>query len=240
MACQIPRTEPRIPADFGDSPYKQMQAGPPALFDVCEYLPLRLSHFGGQPAYLTSPPLLANMSVSHQMDNPCHSTSMGADDQQYFQNLVVSVTRMNCKREKEQAGSFSRSFKMQLTLGGWNTWEITRENDRIWRHWWDDAPSSSYLAGSAASNDSGFADLSTPEEEEDQAKACKPLKQALEIGQTVNRGTLDLSKSDENGLVHEYRWDSVDLDVFRVIIAKEDREVRSGLRAILGRTMLVL
>jgi hypothetical protein len=174
------------------------------------------------------------------MDNPCHSTSMGADDQQYFQNLVVSVTRMNCKREKEQAGSFSRSFKMQLTLGGWNTWEITRENDRIWRHWWDDAPSSSYLAGSAASNDSGFADLSTPEEEEVQAKACKPLKQALDIGQTVNRGTLDLSKSDENGLVHEYRWDSVDLDVFRVIIAKEDREVRSGLRAILGRTMLVL
>ena len=174
------------------------------------------------------------MSVSHQMDNPCHSTSMGADDTQFFQNLVVSVTQMDCKREREQSASFSRSFSRQLTLGGWNTWEITRENDRIWRHWWDDAPSSSYSAASAGSNDSGFADICPPDE------GSKPLKQALDIGKTINRGTLDLSTSDEHGLVHEYRWDSVALDVFRVIIAKEDREIRSGLRAVLGRTMMVL
>lgn len=205
-----------------------MQAGPPALFDVCEYLTLSLSHFGAEPGYLTSPPLLATMAVSHQPENPSHRTNMGADDTQFFQNLVVSVSQMQCKRDRHQA-SFSRM------LGGWDSWEVTRENDRLWRHWWDDAPLATTSATSVESNDSGFSEASIFGSE-----VKKPLKQALDIGQTVHRGILDLSKSEQGGLVHEYRWEAVDLDVFRTIIAKEDREIRSGLRAVVGRTMVVL
>lgn len=206
----------------------QMQAGPPALFDVCEYLPLCLSHFGAQPAYMTTPPLLAVMAVSHQLETPHHSTNMGADDTQFFQNLVISVSQMQCRRDRSQP-NYARM------IGGWNSWEITRENDRLWRHWWDKAPSASTSGGSAASNDSGFSEMSIVG-----MAAQKPFKQALDIGQTINRGTLDLSVSGGGRDVHEYRWETIYLDVFRVIIAKEDREIRSGLRAVVGRTMVVI
>lgn len=232
-----------------------LQAGPPALFDVCEYLPLSFESFSGydKAGYMTHAPLLATLAVSHQVDNPCHATSMGKDDTAVFQNIVLSVTRM--ARRLPTANSRSGMFDKWTGTA----WEIARENDRIWRHWWDEAPStpssvyssssstttSSFPSSVGTANDSGFAlsisSLTDRRFGDKPAEAArKPCKQTLEVGKTVHRATLDLSTAPDDPSQHEYRWQSVDLDVFRVILAREARFARRGVRRLVGPSSAVV
>lgn len=259
-----------------------MQAGPPAIFEASEYLSLSFDSFetGSADPYAPSA-LLARMAISHPMSAPSHTTSMGDDDSQVFQNIVISITRM------ESSMPHSRTLNPR-TMGysRWTNWELARENDRIWRHWWDDAPptpassssscssstsssSSSFPAGADAAPiiDSGFEEatilgmMSPGGRSEGATSILKTCTQSLSIGKMIHSAQIELTctkvhANDANdvdmddgspyrlplgrsSIQHEYRWRSVDLDAFKVIIAHEERTRRTGMSAVFATNMIV-
>ena len=183
---------------------------------------------------------------------------MGSDDTQVFQNMVLSVRRVISKSPKAQ-----ENRQRYRAFGRWANWELAKETDRIWREWWNDAPptsgspvgndsamSSSPLLPEAAKLSSGLSEASifgynpdTFQEEVHSAASCtaKTHFQSLDIGKTIHRATLDLSCCiDAVPIVHEYRWSSVELDVFRVLLAYEARMRNLGVSAVFSTAVMPL
>lgn len=229
----------------------QLQAGPPALFDVCEFLGLSFAGYKepGNVVDRTHPAIVGTLCVSHHNHNPYHQTSMSAHDSMLFQNIILSITRV--EQKLPQNSSMSR----QMAYRSWTNWEVARETDRIWRDWWDGAPLTppSSLPGSREGtppHDSGFSEgalfnrcekaMSNPDSLSIDGARGKRLKD-LDIGKLIHRATMDVSITDDDPREHQYRWTSVDLDVYRVLLAYEERVSRSGLRAMVSaQRMLVI
>lgn len=223
--------------------HPQLQAGPPALFDVCEFLGLDFAGYSTPTScvYRTHPAILGTLCVSHQDHNPYHCTSMSEDDSTFFENIILSITRV----EKKMPNNSSKS--RQMALRGLTNWEVARETDRVWREWWDqapfvspDTPPQSRLASLA--NDSGFAESSLLSrihegdrniQAKDAARSEQCLR-SLEIGSMIHRATMDVSITDDEFKQHQYRWMSVELDVFRTLLTFEERVSRTGLRAMVS------
>ena len=223
----------------------QLQAGPPAFIDVCELLPLTIASFADGDLATLSPPV-AILRAKHSASNPVHASTMGADDTQVFQNIVLCVSRSDSPRSRTDgtpAPQIATTYSSR-----WSAWEIARENDRLWREWWDNAPTTPLCSpdpspmqslNNAPANDSGFAELSiSPGVSHLRSKSyATPHTHSLDnIGTVIKKATLELSCSpkgiDEHGqelsLQHEYRWQSIALDVFRVVVKHEERSRRSG------------
>lgn len=142
----------------------------------------------------------------------------------------------------------STSMSRQMAFRGLTNWEVARETDRVWREWWDnaphsssDSPSQSRLASPA--NDSGFAEsslLTQMQEAKAQselsggAAPTEPCLKSLDIGSMIHRATMKVSITDDDDKQHQYRWTSVELDVFRTLLTFEERVSRSGLRAMVS------
>lgn len=234
----------------------QLQAGPPAFIDVCELLPLTIASFVDGDLATLSPPV-AILRAKHSASNPVHASTMGADDTQVFQNIVICVSRSDSPRSRTDgtpAPQIATSYSSR-----WSAWEIARENDRLWREWWDNAPTTPLCSPDPSSmrsllispaNDSGFAELSiSPGISRSRSKSyATPHTHSLDnIGTIIKKATLELSCSpaviDEHGqdlsVQHEYRWQSVELDVFRVIVKHEERTRRSGMSGVITTSIMM-
>lgn len=221
-----------------------LQAGPPALFDVCEFLGLDFAGYSTPKSCIsrTYPAILGTLCVSHQDHNPYHCTTMSEDDSKFFENIILSITRV--ERRMSQDSSMSR----QMAFRGLTNWEVARETDRVWREWWDNAPysnpgSPSQSRSASPANDSGFAEgpLLTGTSEYIDAKEAssesvppEACLKALDIGSMIHRATMDVSITDDEFKQHQYRWTSVELDVYRTLLTFEERVSRSGLRAMVS------
>lgn len=194
----------------------------------------------------TYPALLGTLCVSHQDHNPYHTTSMSEDDSTFFENIILSITRV--ERKMPQSSSMNR----QMALRGLTNWEVARETDRVWRNWWDEAPhlsSESPTASRLASpiNDSGFGESSLLVKMYEQEKQITsesaqstPCLRSLDIGSMIHRATMDVSVTDDEFKQHQYRWMSVELDVFRTLLTFEERVSRTGLRAMVSPERMYL
>lgn len=223
-----------------------LQAGPPALFDVCEFLGLDFAGFVAPDSCVsrTHPALLGTLCVSHQDHNPYHTTSMSDEDSSLFENIILSITRV--ERKMPQSSSMNR----QMALRGLTNWEVARETDRVWRNWWDEAPtaSSSDIPSprrlASPFNDSGFGESSLLADMHDNSKednvSYTPCLRSLDIGSMIHRATMDVSITDDELKEHQYRWVSVELDVFRTLLTFEERVSRAGLRAMVSPERMYL
>jgi len=234
-----------------------LQAGPPAIYDVCEYLPLTFLHFssGHQTSQSRAAPLLATLTISHSLTNPCHTSSMASDVNQAFQNIILSITRRENKYRQRPA-----RFSTEGATGGtifsnnWTNWEVARATDRLWREWWEqtgpaltsvDTEDNDVEQMSVEESDSGFAevvDMFDGIQVDPAAKTKAKLgysSKSLDIHKTISGATLQVCRrtaehpSGEIEERHEYQWQSVHLDVYRVLLAFEERARRTGMSAIL-------
>lgn len=176
---------------------------------------------------------------------PPSSNSMPNDDSQVFQNMILSVSRMESKISQAQGDALRNS-----AFGRWTIWELARNTDRIWREWWDDAPSTPSEPSSSitmleqtSESDSGFCENLYSDFEEPstspRAHSKKTCIKSLDIGKTIHRATMELSCCmDVEPVAHEYRWGSIHLDVFRVLLSYEQRTQSQGMSAIISTAVM--
>lgn len=232
----------------------QMQAGPPATYDFCQSLLLSFNSFTSRPAGCDAA-LIANLSVAYdECSLPCHRTSMAEDDTSVFQNIIVSVTRKHLSAHTARNTQLGTNTRDEV-ISAWRRAafgpsslgdvELARETDRIWREWWDAAPSTPSSSASHETNDSGFQDVTIDHEELHEklsmspaasgSEAQKSCCQTLSIGGTIQKATMDLTTTEEQrSRALEYRWLSLDIDVFRLLLIFEDKYRRSGMSAMLN------
>lgn len=166
---------------------------------------------------------------------------MSEDDSKYFENVILSITRVEKKMPQNS------SMNRQMAFRGLTNWEVAREGDRIWRGWWDKAPFSPPECSSESritspANDSGFAESSLvsrmqeASRKEEALDAVSPTQclQSLDIGNMIHRATMEVSITDDEFKQHRYKWMSVELDVYRTLLTFEERVSRSGLRAMVS------
>lgn len=175
---------------------------------------------------------------------------MGDDDSQVFQNMVICITRSDSTNR-------SALTTPSVYTNRWSSWQVARETGRIWRDWWCDVPEQEREPTLDVSEDepevgldvdSGFANVNGLDKIRDSAEPERSLHaQSLSVGKIIHQATIGLSRyaacfsnaERHQPAQHCYQWRSVDLDVFRVVLAHEERTKRVGTRAVFNSVTMV-
>lgn len=154
-------------------------------------------------------------------------------------------------------------------FSNWTNWELAKATERLWREWWEQTCPTPVLDinvdvdpdEAEHINDSGFAEtieeahLGTKLELSDIKSPSVSLKeiaaavgyreQTLDIRKTISGATMEIcrktlrSPHGEDEERHEYQWKMIHLDVYRLLLAFEERTRRTGMSAILQTAFVV-
>jgi hypothetical protein len=81
--------------------------------------------------------------------------------------------------------------------------------------------------------------MTTTSEEEECPEGGESCQRMLEIGKTIHSAKLDLTRTVGAVEQHEYKWHTVVLDVFRVVMSLEDRVIRAGMMGMISNYVVL-